>query len=148
MEICYNLNKKNQGDINQNYMVEPQIKGNIIEQKISEGKIQINLRQSVKSEYIIKEIFSFLDEREKLNIISYNKKYQELFAVNIEHYKKISGRCKEGEKNGKGKEYSLDEKLDKKYLIFEGEYKNGKRHGKGKEYNYDELIFEGEIFRW
>ena len=29
--------------------------------------------------------------------------------------------------------------------MFEGEYKNGQRNGKGKEYNLDgELIFEGE----
>ena len=36
----------------------------------------INLRQTVKSEYFIKEIFSFLCEKKKLNIISYNKAYQ------------------------------------------------------------------------
>ena len=51
-------------------------------------------------------------------------------------------------KNGTGfvKEY-YDEKL-----IFEGEYKNGERNGKGKEYNrYGNIIYEGEYLngkRW
>ena len=45
-----------------------------------------------------------------------------------------------GERNGKGKEYS-----EYGELIFEGEYLNGKRNGKGKEYSkYDCLVFEGE----
>ena len=45
-----------------------------------------------------------------------------------------------GERNGKGKEYS-----DYGDLWFEGEYLNGKRHGKRKEYYFTgELLFEGE----
>ena len=45
-----------------------------------------------------------------------------------------------GEKNGKGKEYNYDGKLE-----YEGEYLNGKRNGKGKEYyNYGAIKFEGE----
>ena len=51
-----------------------------------------------------------------------------------------SGEFKDGEKNGKGKEYDFEKKL-----MFEGEFKYGKRNGKGKEYNdKGELIFEGE----
>ena len=35
------------------------------------------------------------------------------------------------------------------HLIFEGEYKNGKRNGKGKKYSYDfKLDFEGEYLHW
>ena len=37
---------------------------------------------------------------------------------------------KEGERNGKGKEYLKGTNI----LIFEGEYRNGKKHGKGEEY--------------
>ena len=45
-----------------------------------------------------------------------------------------------GERNGKGKEYYDNGKLE-----FEGEYLNGERNGKGKEYYYDGKIkFEGE----
>ena len=61
--------------------------------------------------------------------------------MDINNYKKISGKYKIGEKNGKGKEYILNEKK----LVFEGEYINGKRNGKGKEYDrYGKLLFEGE----
>ena len=50
----------------------------------------------------------------------------------------FEGEYLNGERNGKGKEYSYDGKLK-----FEGEYLNGKRHGKGKEY-LNKLFFEGE----
>ena len=100
----------------------------------------VNLR-SVKSLYIIDNIFSFLNEKQKLNMIIYNKKYQKLFGINIEYYKKLSGKYKVGERNGRGKEYSINTNK----LIFEGEYLKGKRNGKGKEYYYNgELKFEGE----
>ena len=55
------------------------------------------------------------------------------------------GEFLNGERNGKGKEYSNYK------LIFEGEFLNGKRNGKGKEYDNDKLIFEGEYLngkRW
>ena len=41
-----------------------------------------------------------------------------------------------GERNGKGKEYDI-----KNRIIYEGEYLKGKRHGKGKEYDNDNIIF-------
>ena len=44
-----------------------------------------------------------------------------------------------GERNGKGKAYYYDGKLE-----FEGEYLKGERNGKGKEYYFDgKLRFEG-----
>ena len=96
---------------------------------------------NIKSAYIIKGIFSLLNEKQQLNMIIYNKQLQKILGVDIKDYKKISGKYRIGEKNGKGREYSLIE--DK--LIFEGEYLNGKRNGKGKEYYNDvKLIFEGE----
>ena len=99
----------------------------------------------VKSSYNIKEIFSFLNEKQKLNIIIYNKQLQIIIGVNIEDFKRISGKYKIGEKNGRGREYGLKTDI----LIFEGEYLNGKRNGKGKEYDDDgDLIFEGEYLNW
>ena len=66
---------------------------------------------------------------------------QKILGINIQDYKKISGRYKIGERNGKGREY----KLSTNNLIFEGEYINGKRNGIGKEYTrYGILIYEGE----
>ena len=62
------------------------------------------------------------------------------FRVNIEYYKKISGKYFIGERNGIGKEFILNKNI----LRFEGEYLNGKRNGKGKEYYKNgELLFEG-----
>ena len=95
----------------------------------------------IKSPYIIKGIFSYLDIKTKLKMVVYNKKYQNFFGFDIKDYKKLSGIEKVGEKNGKGKEY----KLNRNNLIFEGEYLNGKRNGRGYEYNIlGKVEFEGE----
>ena len=97
--------------------------------------------EDIKSSYIIKEVFSFLSKKQKLNIIIYNKQLQNICGFDIEDYKKISGKYKIIDENGFGKEYELGTNR----LIFEGEYLNGKRNGKGKEYNnYCKLEFEGE----
>ena len=82
--------------------------------------------KNINSSYIRTEIFSFIDEKKKLSMIIYNKKLQEIYGVNLEYYKKISGKYKIIEKNGKGKEYILNTYK----VIFEGEYLNGKRNGK------------------
>jgi len=108
-------------------------------------KHEINILKSIESIYILRDIFSFLPERLKLNIIIYNKNLQKkLDNINIEDYKRVSGIYREGERNGKGEEY---DKLTN-IMIFEGEYLNGKRNGKGKEYEYDDnLNFEIEILK-
>jgi len=48
----------------------------------------INLIKTVKSQYIIKSIFSCLKEKIKMTIIVHNKKYQNLFGFDINYYKK------------------------------------------------------------
>ena len=76
-----------------------------------------------------------------MSIILYNKSFQNKFGFDIEYIKKISGKYRIGEKNGKGKEYILNTNK----VIFEGEYLNGKKNGKGREYDEEgHLIFEGE----
>ncbi len=77
----------------------------------------------VKSVYILKKLFYLLFKRKSLDVISYNKKFQNKFGINIDDYKKESRKLKIGEKNGNGKEYILDTYI----LIFEGEYLNGKK---------------------
>ena len=52
----------------------------------------INLFKNIKSLYIIKKIFSHIFEINKLDIIKYNKKYQNIFGINIDYYKIISGK--------------------------------------------------------
>jgi len=109
--------------------------------EFNEKKNNINLRRDIKSAFNLEMIFSFLEQRQKLNIITYNKELQKIFGFNIQDYKEISGRYKIDGKNGKGKEYTLDKNI----LIFEGEYKNSRRNGKGKEYYINsKLKFEGE----
>ena len=117
---------------------------NIILKEIKKLDIKAtkNLLSSVKSNYIFKTIFSFLDEKKKLNMIIYNKIFQRKFGFNIELYKTMSGILHNGGRNGYGTEILLDTKV----IIFEGEYKNNKRHGKGKEFYFRDgkLKFEGE----
>ena len=119
--------------------------------------------KNTKSKYILKIFFTFVDEKNKLDIIKYNKNMQNILDISLINYKIFSERYIIYGKNGKGKEYNYDDKLlfegeylnkkrngkGKEYgeyciLIFEGEYINGKRNGKGKEYNYGKLLFEGE----
>ena len=59
---------------------------------LSQGKLlkPVNLRKSVKSHYIVKNIFSLLQENKKLLIISYNRKLQANFDIGIEDYKKCA----------------------------------------------------------
>ena len=94
------------------------------------------------AKYVLKDtLFSFLSVKQKLEIIIYNKDLQDKLDINIEDYKRIGGIYKEGEKNGKGKEYYISTDI----MIFEGEYMNGERNGKGKEYDdNDKLKYEGE----
>jgi len=77
--------------------------------KIQNIKSEINIEKEVKSLYIIKDIFSFLFENLKLNVVIYNKQLQKKLDINIKDYKRKSRIYREGKRNGKGKEY---DKLD------------------------------------
>ena len=109
--------------------------------KLENIKSYLNSEKSIKSVYIFKEIFSFLDKKTLFNIINYNKQWQNALKINIENYKKLSGKYKIGKKYGRGKVYKLNTNI----LLFEGEYLNGKKNGNGKEYYYkSKLIFDWE----
>ena len=71
--------------------------------ELEEIKTKIILR-NIKSSYIIRGIFAFLDEKPKLNMIIYNKELQNILSVDFECFKEISGKYIIGERNGKGKE--------------------------------------------
>ena len=89
---------------------------------------------------IYKITFPYITERKKLSLITYNKAIQNNFGIFLINYKIMSNKYIIIDKNGKGKEYNIDNDL-----IFEGEYLNGKKHGNGKEYDeYGNLIFDGK----
>ena len=54
---------------------------------------KINL-EDIKSSYNITQIFSYLYEKEKLDIIIYSKEFQKIASVDIQDYKIISGKYK------------------------------------------------------
>ena len=96
--------------------------------------------EKIKSPYILKYIFLYIEEKTKLKIAKYNKDMQTKLDLNVINYKLFNPKYFIGDKNGKGKEYDYNDNL-----IFEGEYKNGKRNGKGKEYySNGKIKFEGE----
>ena len=100
---------------------------------------QINLIQSIKYINSINKIFSYLIETKKLYLIIYNKEIKNRLKIDIDYYKKISGRYKIGENNGLGEEYKLNTNI----LLFKGEYLNKKRKS-GIEYDDNgEVIFAG-----
>ena len=120
---------------------------NILEQEKKEEITDkfVNLKISVKSEYILKEILLILGEKRKLLLLKHNKYYHKLLGINIENYQKLSGKIIIGGYNGYGKEKEFEDLK----VIFKGYYINGKRNGRGKEYDKEgQLIFEGEYKKW
>ena len=103
--------------------------------------------ENIKSIYILKILFSPLDDGIKLKLLRYNKNLQTKIDINIMNYKRFSNKYIIKEENII-KEYNIYNNE----LIFEGEYLNGKRNRKGKEYNREgKLEFEGEYLqdkRW
>ena len=65
-------------------------------------KSKIDLR-AIKSSYIKKGIFSFLNEKQILKMIIYSKELQKIFLIGIEDYKKKVENIKQEEKMEKGK---------------------------------------------
>ena len=121
--------------------------------------------KNILSQFFIKRIFDYIIEGKKLELIKYNKSFQNILSISLYNYKLFSQRYIIYEENNKiGKEYnSISNKLifegeysnkkrngkgkiynDVGYVIFEGEFLNGKKNGKGKEYQSVPIIFEGE----
>ena len=95
--------------------------------------------KQIKSKYFIQLIYTYVDEKQKLKLLRYNKDLQKNININIMNYRHFKGRYIIYESKGIGKEYDKND-----ILIYEGEYLNGEKHGKGKRYKDDNIIFEGE----
>ena len=99
--------------------------------------------KNIRSSYFVINIFLYLEERLKLQIIKINKNIQDKLNISILNYKLLSKKYIKFDSNNIIKEYNINNDS----LIFEGEYLNGKRTGKGKEYYNDgRLMYEGEFF--
>ena len=61
--------------------------------------------KNVKSFYFIQKLFSYICEKNKLQLVKYNKNLQKIIDINIINYEHFSGRYIIYEQNGKGKEY-------------------------------------------
>ena len=116
-------------------------KFNVSNQVSKKKEIKKSTIMDVNSKYIRNIIFSFLDEKAKLNLIKYNKYFQKSFSIDIEYYKIISRRYIVKDLNGYAKEYLLNTNE----LIFEGQYKNNNRNGEGTEYHDGKKIFKGQF---
>jgi hypothetical protein len=68
---------------------------------------EIKFLNDIKSKYILQNIFSYIKEKQKLEMIIYSKNFQKILELDIKDYQKISGKFKIAEKDGDGKEYSL-----------------------------------------
>ena len=87
----------------------------------------------IKASYFILKVFSFLEEKNLLEIIKYNKNLQGALDRNIINYKIFSGKYMiyEDESNKKRRIYDAYNDA----LIFEGEFLNGRKNGKVKEFD-------------
>ena len=98
------------------------------------------MEKNIKSSFIIQKVFSYIDERRKLELVRYNKVIQNKLNINLLNYRLFIGKYIIGNKNGNCKIYDYNDNL-----LFDGEYLNGKKNGHGKEFSkYGELLFEGE----
>ena len=75
---------------------------------VNNEKIKSILSKKVKSDYIIKIVFSYLNEKNKLSIIKYNKNLQNKISIKLINYKLYSGIYIEYESKTKVKEYYGD----------------------------------------
>ena len=82
--------------------------------------------ENIKSNYIFKKIFSLLYINRNLKIVSYTKKLQNILTINLDLFKKISGKEQYISEDGFIREYYLYTNK----LTFEGECLNRKKKWK------------------
>ena len=96
--------------------------------------------KNIKSSFFLKILFSYVNLKQKFEILKHNKDLQKSININNLYYQLFSGRYIVYAENGEAKEY--DGMTDG--IVFIGEYLNGRRNGKGREYKGIKIVFEGE----
>ena len=106
-----------------------------------------NILKNIKSNYILKQIFSFLENRLFMEIIRNNKKMQKKLEISLENYENLCQVIIEKKRDYvsfKDDIYRAYTK-DKQYVIFEGKYLHGKKNGYGTEFYLNKKKkFKGE----
>ena len=67
--------------------------------------------KNIKSKYIFKVLFSYIDEERKLKVVKYNKNLQIMNGINLINYQLFNENHFIKEENGIIKEYKYDIKL-------------------------------------
>ena len=93
--------------------------------------------KKLNTNYFLKIVFSFMDERQKLKIVKYNKTLQKIIDRNLINYLVFINEYVVYESDRKGREYNRYSNL----LVFEVEYLNGERNWKGKEYDHRGIYY-------
>ena len=88
----------------------------------------------IKSSFILKKIFDNVDYKQKLNSIRFNVKQQRKLGLNLNDYKRLSGKYRIVE----GNELQIYNIINDE-LLFIGKYSNGKKNGEGREYILNSL---------
>jgi len=72
--------------------------------------------EKIKSNYIFKIVFSYIEEKQKLKLVKFNKKIKGELTITLLNYKLLSGKYIINEPKERAKEYSsfTDD------LVFEG----------------------------
>ena len=99
--------------------------------------------KKIKSSYITKLLFIYINEKQKIKLVRYNKSIQNNINLSIinYNYKYFIGKYIIYESNGIGKVYYGYDNA----LKFKGKYSKNQKNGKGKEYDIeDNLLFESE----
>ena len=96
--------------------------------------------RKIRSSVILQKVFKYIDNILKLKIALYNKVIQRKLNLDLNDFKRYSGKYRK--KDG---EITYEYNSSNDFLLFEGNYSNGKKNGCGKEYDEEgKLIFEGE----
>ena len=113
------------------------------------SKPKSNLLKNINSNYILIQIFSFLEKGQELTVISYNKSLQKKLEVTIEDFKNVSGSYIITKRDDIGwEEHDWIFTQETNHAIFKGKIINGLKEGRGIEFYYNKRKkFEGKYHK-